>query len=218
MSLRLVIISDTHSLHRQLTIPEGDVLIFSGDMCGLGLEKEIVDFNDWLGKQPCKHKIVIAGNHDYPFTKFVLGWNKRLLSNAHYLENEEIVIDGVKFYGSPMTPTFCGWWFMADRGEEIKKYWDMIPNDVAVLITHGPPYGILDETIKTDYDHMVSRYRVGCEELLKRIKQLEKMKVHCFGHIHAGYGLFKREGLQFVNASNCDECYEPTNAPIVVEI
>lgn len=210
--MRIIAISDTHSMHRQLTIPEGDVLIFSGDMCGLGLEKEVIDFNNWLGEQPCKHKIVIAGNHDYPLSVFPISWNNRLLNNATYLENSECIIDGVKFWGSPITPTFLSWWFMADRGEPIKKYWGMIPKETDVLITHGPAFGILDTT-----SPKYSVEKVGCKDLLNKIEEV-KPKVHIFGHIHGGYNMFNHNGTIFINASSCDEDYQPVNKPLVVDL
>jgi Icc-related predicted phosphoesterase len=213
--MRIIAISDTHSMHRQLTIPECDVLIFAGDMCGMNVESEVVDFNNWLGEQPVKHRIVIAGNHDYPLYAFSCAWNRKVLSNVIYLENSEVVIDGIKFWGSPITPTFMEWWFMANRGDAIKKYWDMIPSDTNVLITHGPAYNILDLTELANGD---PGDHVGCFDLLQKIKQLEQLKLHCFGHIHSGYGIFKQEGIQFINASSCDENYNIVNKPIEVEI
>jgi len=218
--MRLCVISDTHNLHRQLTIPDCDVLIFAGDMCGMNVEKEVVDFNNWLGELPVKHKIVIAGNHDYPLYAFSYNWNRKVLNNAEYLENTGCSIDGITFWGSPFTPRFGEWWFMADRGDDIKRHWNMIPKDTDVLITHGPAYGILDKTAdRFDYDHQkVNGESVGCFDLLNRLKQLEQLKVHCFGHIHGCYGIFKREGIQFINASNCDETYELVNQPIIIDL
>jgi Icc-related predicted phosphoesterase len=111
-------------------------------MCG---EKDCIkDFDDWLGTLPHKHKIVICGNHDLCFEDNPKEARK-LMKNAHYLEDETIEIEGLKFYGSPWQPEFHNWAFNLNRGEEIKKKWDLIPNDTDVLITHGPPYGILDK-------------------------------------------------------------------------
>lgn len=201
-------------MHKQLIIPEGDVLIFAGDMCGIGTEKEIIDFNNWLGEQSCKYKIVVAGNHDGPLAEFPSNYKSNLLSNAYYLENSEVIIDGIKFYGSPITPTFCDWYFMANRGKEIQKYWNMIPNDTNVLIGHGMPYGILDFLVKANGDLGEC---VGDLDLLNKIKKLEKLKLYVGGHLHSGYGIFKQEGLTFINASNCNEEYEIVNKPIIYD-
>ena len=212
--MKLIIISDTHGEYKKLiNLPKGDVLIYAGDISTYGEKIEFKDFNVWLGKQGHKHKIVIAGNHDkYLSTvgEFEIG---NLLSNCTYLENDGVEINGVKFWGSPITPTFLNWYFMADRGEEIRKYWDLIPDDTNVLITHGPAYGILDKV-----DPRYGEGSIGCEELWERIKKLEKLKLHCFGHIHGSYGFYKREGLQFINASLMNEDYELVNKPIEVEI
>jgi Icc-related predicted phosphoesterase len=102
---------------------------------------------------------------------------------------------------------------MVNRGAEIKKYWDMIDKDTDVLITHGPPYGILDYTPLTyNKDH-----HVGCEELLRKLNAL-KIKVHIFGHIHYSCGKVHRNETTFVNASVMNEDYEVVNKPVVVEI
>ena len=77
--------------------------------------------------------------------------------NVHYLCDSGLEFEGLKIWGSPYTPTFGKWNFMRNRGDEIKKHWDLIPSDVDILVTHGPPYGIFDETI--DGIH------AGCEDL-----------------------------------------------------
>ena len=97
------------------------------------------------------------------------------------------------------------------RGEELKERWDLIPNDIDILVTHGPPYGYLD-TVRWD-GHTK---HVGCEELLDRVLKL-KPKLHVFGHIHGAAGEDSFEGTHFVNASSCDERYKPINPPIVID-
>ena len=128
--------------------------------------------------------------------------------------------DGLKIWGSPYTPTFSNWHFMADRGADIKKHWDLIPEDVDILVTHGPPYGILDE-IDEVTKWGTKKFNVGCEELSKALVRV-RPKLHVFGHIHEGYGMY-RPNLGFVdcpgypifvNASHVNERYQPVNAPI----
>jgi Icc-related predicted phosphoesterase len=123
--------------------------------------------------------------------------------------------EGIKFYGSPITPSFHrqNWAFNADRGEEIKKYWARIPSDVNVLITHGPPYGIMD-TIPLKYkqtpDEDIHR---GCQDLLNVIKKrLINLELHCFGHLHNHYGVIKHpvsnsREILFSNGSILNEDY-----------
>lgn len=132
----------------------------------------------------------------------------------HYLENSEVSINGINFWGSPITPNFYEqyWAFNRSRGEKIAKYWDMIPKDTNVLITHGPSMGIGDY-IK---DQMVN---VGCEELETKVRyELPELKLHVFGHIHDAYGKKTEGNTTYVNASICTEQYVPKNAPIVLEL
>jgi len=208
--MKIVCISDTHKKHRELDLPEGDVLVFAGDMSGRGSLKSVRKFNRWLGEQPHQHKIVIAGNHDWAFQKQGLIAREEM-TNAIYLEDTETVIDGVKFYGSPWQPEFCGWAFNLPRGELLKRRWEAIPDDTNVLITHSPPAGIADWSIYDD-EHC------GCEYLRTRVEQLDDMKLHVFGHIHHGYGMYGDSKMVYVNASSCDEGYNIVNPPIVVYV
>jgi Icc-related predicted phosphoesterase len=128
-----------------------------------------------------------------------------------YLQDRAIELNGVKFYGSPWQPEFCNWAFNLSRDTgELGDKWAMIPEDTDVLITHGPPMGILD---KCDHGK-----RVGCEELFNEVTHRVKPKIHVFGHIHEEYGTHKTDDTLFVNASTCTVMYEPTNPPIVVDL
>ena len=211
---RIVAISDTHSRHQQFgDLPAGDILIHAGDATVQGKFDEVVEFNRWLGTLPYKHKIFVAGNHDFLFEK-APDLARILMSNVHYLQDSFVVIEGLKIYGSPWQPRFFDWAFNVDRGEKIRRKWEQIPDDTDVLITHGPPHGILD---------MVSDMwsgkaeAVGCEELLPIVQRI-KPRAHIFGHIHAGYGQLTQGGIQYVNASNCNEQYKIANAPIVLDL
>ena len=126
------------------------------------------------------------------------------------MNDSGITIDGIKIWGSPIQPEFFNWAFNRKRGAEIDKHWQLIPDDTDILVTHGPPFGYLDETARME--------RVGCVDLLKRIDEI-KPKVHVFGHIHEGYGtaINDRDTL-FINASVLDEHYRLVNEPICFEI
>lgn len=221
--MKIVCISDTHGLHNQLKLPEGDILIHAGDFSNYGSLSQIKEFNNWLGEQRSKfnHIICIAGNHDYGMDlNHIKGQmynpdnisGKELLNNAIYLDNEEVVINKIKFYGSPQQPWFYNWAFNIERGEAIKKYWDKISLDTNVLITHGPIHNILD---KTHYNKL----SVGCEELSKKVKELKQLKLHVCGHIHEAYGYYIGiDAVWYVNASICDLEYNPCREPIIINI
>jgi len=202
MEIKIIVISDTHGLHRGLNVPDGDILIHGGDITRKGNISEVKDFNNFIGSLPHKYKIIIAGNHD-----FCLENNKeeavRHLTNCTYLEDSGIEIEGINIWGSPWQPWFYDWAFNLQRGPEIKKKWDLIPQNTNVLITHGPPHKILDKTVRNIY--------AGCEELYSAIKRI-KPKVHIFGHIHEGYGTFSDSETDYINASICTFNYKPVNS------
>ena len=207
--MKLVLISDTHSMHDKVKLPDGDVLVHAGDLTGMGTVAECQQALNWLDKQPHKHVVFVAGNHDFAFER-----KKEQLDfwRLTYLENSSITIDGKVFYGSPVQPWFMDWAFNVQRGPAIKKYWDMIPTGVDVLITHGPPAQILDQSAPhKNTDHL------GCDDLLSRVLQV-KPEVHVFGHIHGGRGHKNFEGTNFYNATVVDESYRVVHEPFVVEI
>jgi len=200
--------SDTHNLHYKIKVPNGDFLIFAGDMSMMGREQEIQRFNSFLGRLPHKYKIIIAGNHDFLFETNPER-ARSLITNAIYLEDESIEIEGIKFYGSPWSPWFYDWAFNLPRGEPLKKKWNKIPLDTDILITHSPPYSILDKALRGGYE--------GCADLLYRVRVVEPL-YHIFGHIHEAYGIKSEGNTVFINASNLDFNYAPVNKPIVFEL
>ncbi len=205
MSITLIAISDTHSKHRFVKVPEGDILIHAGDITNNGNIADVIEFNSFLGTLPHKHKIVIAGNHDFCFERD-LEYCRSVLTNCIYLQDEKVTIQGINFYGSPWQPWFYDWAFNLERGPEIRVKWDLIPKDTDVLITHGPPFGYGDMTSRGE--------RTGCEDLLDAVHRI-KPKVHIFGHIHEDPGVFREKNTTFINASTCTLAYKPENKPIV---
>ena len=208
--MRIILISDTHNQLSSLQVPEGDILIHSGDATNNGSIAELSRFGSDLARLPHKNKLVIAGNHDWIWQKQPSLAKSLLPPGVTYLEDSGVIIDGVKFWGSPWQPEFCGWAFNLPRGEELKKRWAFIPDDTNVLITHGPPAGILDQVPDGE--------AAGCEELWKRICELKYLKLHTFGHLHHSYGMYNFNGTTFVNASSCDERYNPVNKPVVIDL
>jgi len=196
----------THSMHMAVQVPDGDVLIHTGDFTGRDTFAEFPKFIKWMSEQSHEHKILISGNHDEPFH------HAEIMCADHgvkYLCDASLIIDGVKFYGSPWTPEFYSWHWMKPRGMQMKKAWDNIPDDTDVLVTHGPPIGCMDKT-----DEGVN---AGCEELLAAVKRV-KPKVHCFSHIHEGYGWTTYDGGGGFNVSIVNRRMQPVNEPVVTEI
>jgi Icc-related predicted phosphoesterase len=211
MEMKIVFISDTHTAHRDLELPEGDVLVFAGDMCishtgadTIQLMEQVRDFNEWLGELDFERKICISGNHEKVFQKCLVN----NLSNAVYLEDQMYKYKGVIFYGSPWTPHFYGAFNASEESLALK--YKRIEDSVDVLITHGPPFGILDSPNKGDHAGSAS-LRVAVDRI--------KPKVHVFGHIHAAYGEHNRDGIQYFNASMAGRKHtDMANKPWVFEV
>ena len=209
--MKIVCISDTHSQHGTLDsndrLPLGDIIIHAGDATSRGSSNEIEEFLQWFSALPHPVKILIAGNHDWGFERSphiyrIMCRNLGIV----YLEDDEYLHKGVKFWGSPIQPEFFNWAFNRDRGADIQKHWDLIPTDVDVLITHGPPWGILDK--------VPGNRHAGCVDLLHTIVSDIKPKFHIFGHIHEGRGIQTHKTndgseICFINASTLDGEYRP---------
>lgn len=216
--MKIVAISDIHTKQLQLNHllkDGGDVLVVAGDLTYQGDLPSIQNFADWLDNlDQFKNIVVIAGNHDWGFQKDGQVCRKMLEDRGIiYLENQEAIIDGIKFWGSPITPWFFNWAFNIHRGPEIRKYWDMIPMDTDVLITHGPPKGHGD-LVNNSYTYGEN---VGCEELLLAVQKV-KPQVHFFGHIHEGYGVSYEGPTTLMNCSVVNARYQVTNMPMVFNL
>ncbi|KAF4319215.1 hypothetical protein JM18_005736 [Phytophthora kernoviae] len=225
--MKVVCVSDTHGLHDQaLDIPQGDVFIHAGDFTDTGERNEVLAFNQFLGTLPHRYKIVIAGNHESTFDRefYPKYWHqyghrqqydpdevRALLTNALYLEDQAVLIEGYLFYGTPWQPEFCNWAFNRPRGEALLRQWRQIPTDTDVLVTHTPPMG---------HGDLVGYQRVGCADLLREVEDRVRPKLHVFGHVHEGYGRSASPDgeITYFNASACTHSYEPVNAPFVFEL
>ena len=209
--MRLVIASDTHQRHNELSVPDGDVFIHAGDFTMSGDLRSVEAFDKWVRALPHARKIVIAGNHDQAF-EHVSERAQKLLGDGRdgptYLQDSGLTIDDVAFWGSPWQPAFMDWAFNLPRGAPLAAKWRLIPERTDVLITHGPPMATRD---------FVNNANLGCADLRDRIQRV-RPKVHAFGHIHAGSGVEVFGGITFVNASICDEEYLATNPARVIDI
>lgn len=198
--MRIVGISDTHT--REPFLPDGDLLIHSGDLGVFGFRVEICRQLLWLEEQVPKYPLgvlVIPGNHDLFLEKhFAIAEAACKGAGITLLHNSQHVLaNGLKVWGSGHTPDFHSWAFMLGT-EEIRQAWNLIPDNTDLLVTHGPPQGILDRAGGQD---------LGCPELLKRVRMV-KPKVHQFGHIHEGWGSLDYEGTHFMNCATRPLVYD----------
>ena len=174
----------THTYQGLLEIPKDiDMVIFSGDCSNprdpYSNELEVRNFIDWFKCLPIKHKIFVAGNHDSSIEKGLVTKKDFIQYNIIYLENEHVVVEGIKIFGSPYTPTFGNWSFMKER-HKLDRIWDnAIDNDSDIIVVHGPPKGILD----LSYDRDNKLENCGDKSLWNKV-QIVKPKLMLFGHIH----------------------------------
>jgi predicted phosphohydrolase len=206
----LVLFGDTHELHREVEVPAGDILVCVGDFTMFSKNlSAIQDFNEWLGELPHRHKIVVPGNHE-----FFLESNperRSLLDNAIVLINEGIEIEGLNIYGSPMTP-LLDTAFGNPSPKDRERHWSKVPDDTHVLVTHGPPFGILD----LPPGHAE---RMGDPELLNRVRELHSLKLHAFGHVHGAHGVVvEQDGITFANVALMGHLGDLVQEPTVMRM
>lgn len=218
--MRIVVTAD---LHGNLPhIPKCDLLLIGGDVCpvwdhdpstqAMWLRRR---FAPWLRSLPAEEIVGIAGNHDfvavkYPGSVVHLPWR--------YLNNETIDVDGLRIFGSPLSPYFTPGWVFMPPDRELAATWDLIPEDVDILLVHGPPKGIQDKTIPL-FEHMKSQH-AGSGSLRNKLiyNSYPQLKIVAFGHIHEGYGQQVVQGVRYINASYVNEAYQPGQEPIVIDI
>lgn len=216
--MKIATISDTHSYHREIVVPDADVLICSGDITWKGELSIIEDFCKWMKNLPHKYKIVIFGNHETGLQKTGPKRDAALQmfkdANIIHLDDSNVTIDNRKIYGSSWNCWFHNWEYNVERGNDIAQKWKLIPEDVEILVLHQPPYGTLD--MVEEYTNLV---HIGCKDLANRINELNKLKVVTFGHYHLDGGKTEiKNNIIYVNAAVCTERYEPINKINVIEI
>ncbi|HEY6174290.1 MAG TPA: metallophosphatase domain-containing protein [Kofleriaceae bacterium] len=202
--MRIVAVADTHLFHGRYAVPDGDVFVHAGDLCRGGNLAELRIAAQWILGLPHRHKVVVAGNHDWAFAREP-GAARAMFAGAHYLEDSEVTLDGVRFYGSPWQPTFLDWAFNLPRGPALAAVWARIPHGIDVLITHGPPDDIGDRTSATRH--------AGCVDLRARVAEVEP-RLHLFGHIHEDGGAWQRGATTFANVTT----WECERAPTVFDV
>jgi len=201
--MRFVAFSDTHGCHCNICIPSQnniDVAIFAGDFCRDKTVQDCITFLDWFRQYPAKYKILVAGNHDLPFEsdpeRFL---NICSQNDIIYLQDSSCEIEGVIFYGAPWTPIFreLSAFKMMSDGDDIRAVWSKIPEETDVLITHGPPYSILDRLPIEGSDSFV---HAGDKVLMERVNAVNPT-IHVFGHAHSDADkTLVRNKTMFINA------------------
>ncbi len=207
--MKIVIVSDTHGRHESLGVLEGDILLHCGDLCDVSDSSDYalhkVDL--WFGQQKFKQILCVGGNHDLALEQRVATGTRPILRHATYLEDDEFIFEGVKFFGLPWVPQLYSWSYFQED-EVLRQKWAQIPDDVDVLMTHTPPWEMLD--VPTLWNE-----HLGCRHLRERVAEI-RPKIHCFGHVHASYGYEKSEGTTFVNASIFSR--KGLNRPVVINL
>lgn len=226
--MKILCISDTHEQHKWLNqflfdyefIAEFEMIICAGDTANdrnpIFNHHKQLEFIDWFSELPIEHKIYVPGNHNT---------SDKMIDDKVYtdkgiirLMHNSVTIKGINIFGSPFTPTFgLNWAYNVNRNK-LDSYWQAIPEDTDILVTHGPPKGILDlagrESSLTE--------QTGDKALLNHVFRV-KPKYHIFGHIHDeenifNYGTRMINDITFVNATTVNLHYTPINEPIKIEI
>ncbi len=204
----ITLIADTHNQHQQIFIDKCDVLIIAGDYSRKNLEKEVKEFIKWLARQPARYKILINGNHDRFSYRHPKAFNHLIAEHEIiFLENNSISIEGINFWGSPVTvPVIDGIYNQVERKNSDRKLiWDTIPDYTDIVITHSPPFGIKDAVRNNEH--------LGCKFLYDKILQI-KPKYHLFGHIHQDYGEYESNNIHFINGAIVNNSEEVIRKPI----
>ena len=205
--MRIVALADTHTFERDLpAVPAGDVFVHAGDLCRAGTLEEQRPVARWIQNLPHPHKIVVAGNHDWCFVREPNEAIAILGPTIHYLQDREVAIEGVRFWGSPWQPEYNNWAFNLPRGPALAEKWALIPKGIDVLITHGPPFSIGDYSGDDPIRH-------GCRDLLAAMPRIRPL-LHLCGHIHQTGGFQNRDGIAFANVTT----WECERGPTVIDL
>ena len=205
-------ISDTHTYHGLLKVPEDiDMVIHSGDATNprdpYASEQEMLNFISWFGSLPIKHKVFVAGNHDLCIERNLVTKIDFMKNGIVYLENDYTEVEGLKIWGSPFTPTFGQGWAFNKKRSALHDIWKEIPDDVDIVVVHGPPKGILDLAY-----HQLNCIEFCGDEALRKRMYLLNPKLCLFGHIHNNEDIINAGTMKL---SNHDTIY--SNGSVVTD-
>ncbi len=232
---KMVAFSDIHMEFDNLILPFGDILVFAGDATTQGTENEVMYFLSWLQSQKTRYRaiIFIGGNHDRLLEQdpsLFRQLKEEYAPDTIYLESSSYVdpISKLKFFGLPYCQYINGRWCFERSEAEMEEIVKSIPKDTDILISHGPPFGILDNfyrnrevidpTARFGFRYEKTELRVGGKALLKKIKELKIPRI-IFGHIHEnGSKSLEKDGTVCYNVSILDQHYEIAHEPMVINV
>ena len=205
METSVTVISDTHWRHEEIDLPGGDLLIHCGDMFNLFGEpsQQVSAMDEWFGRQKFERILYTGGNHDRVL-ETELKRRSQPMQNAHFLKDELVEFRGLSIYGAPWVPNLPTHAF-AKRRPALVEAWARVPASVDLLVTHTPPFEILDSSSRGQ-SH-------GCPSLAAELARISP-RVHCFGHVHAGAGQRRVGDTLFINASSIDSGTDRVRAPV----
>jgi len=205
---KIVLFGDSHGRanFHMIRWPKADIAACVGDFSTFGNELDTIAFIEEYKELPYKYKILVAGNHDKLFER-AIGFCEDLCKEANiiHLFDRWVDINKIRIYGTPWQPPFNNWAFNVKEKDLVRCY-AKIPKKTDILLTHCPPYGILDQA--------GNGYHCGSKALLERVKQV-RPKVHAFGHLHESYGRQKIDGITYINCSLLDGNYNERNEPVL---
>lgn len=217
--MRLICLSDTHNQHEHLTgwlvqnQKEGDVLVHAGDLTTYGSRMEVEEATTWLASLPYQTKLLVWGNHD----EFGSSPQFTMPAGITLLQDSGVEIQGIKIWGSPWVPRLLRSHTGRDK-DALRQAWGLIPSDTEVLITHGPPYGILDQMDWFTGNSFVER-RMGCEYLARMLRdQCPALRVHVFGHMHENHGCHEGHRITHYNVAILDDNHQRGRLPTIIPL
>ncbi len=219
--MKIWFISDTHNRHAELEVPDVNLVIHCGDEASVRKpwlnQIQSQSFFNWFNGLDIETKVFVPGNHS---TAVAEGLVKPAdYPSIRFLVHEAVVWHGLRIFGSPYTPMFFDWAYMKMR-EDLDAIWATIPEDTDILVTHGPPKGILDVT--RDW-RTKKPIHIGSLSLTRHVEQRIRPKFHAFGHLHdepgiSNFGTLTRGATQFINCSCCDLAGNLVNQGFVIEV
>lgn len=219
--MKIWFISDTHCEHQNLEVPDVDAVIHCGDESNHGNawmnEPEARRFFDWYSELKIPAKIFVPGNHSTAIEQGLI--RSTDYPEVTFLIHESMQWNGMRIFGSPYTPEFFNWAYMKARSQ-LDIVWQSIPDDIDILITHGPPKGIMDVTADMYTGEPV---HVGSKSLMRHVEHRIRPRIHAFGHIHDepaihNYGTLFHGATQFINCACCHLTRGLVNQGVVVEL